>query len=159
MSDPVPALCAALALACSSAPAPATSAEPRPAHPVAASAGATWDAVIAALPARGITIRTTDRAGGLVTTDELPIDLREADRNGWADCGRQFGAALAPNRGSFTIIVRGDSARSTVQAAAVWRAVPPGNTMAQPIACTSRGAWEAALEQDVKARAEAAAGR
>jgi hypothetical protein len=71
----------------------------------------------------------------------------------WAVCSGMFGVALGPDRAVYNVLVRGDSARSTVKVTAQWTrrsADTPGG--AEVCATTYR--WESAFEADVKARAE-----
>ena len=107
----------------------------------------TWDAVIDVFAGRNIPIRTIDRASGLIVTDALGVG---DNGTAWASCGTQGGKVLAPDRATYNVLVRGDSAEATVRTTVLWsrteeHAVPE---------CTSTYIWERALETDVKARAE-----
>lgn len=124
--------------------------EPREATPVNASMGETWDAVIDLFATRIIPIRTIERVSGIIAADLLSVD--SANGLKWADCGRFGPRQISPNTAISNVLVRGDSASSTVRTTVRWsrRDLKEGD-----LECTSRYVWERALEQDVKERAEA----
>lgn len=125
--------------------------EPREATPVNASMGKTWDAVIDLFATRIIPIRTIERVSGIIAVDLLTVD--SANGLKWADCGRFGRRQISPNTAISNVLVRGDSASSTVRTTVRWsrRSLKEGD-----LECTSRYVWERALEQEVKERAEAA---
>lgn len=141
-----------VASACTTPPAPPA---PREATAVNASAGRTWDAVIDAFAARNIPIRNMERASGFVSTDMLGTVRTDT---AYADCGKAMGMVIPPARATYNVLVRGDSSRSTVRVTVRW--MFGGNAAglssnASPITeCSSKGVWETAFEQQVKARAE-----
>jgi hypothetical protein len=157
-----------LLVACATKYTPPESATPRSATSVNASQGRTWDAVIDVFAERNIPIRNMERVSGFIVTEELGI--ADTGSVAWADCGKvpnSWGAEkkrgksapkqkdrpLAPSRASYNVLVRGDSARSTVRATVRW--TTPGTVKAGPIECSTRGTWESIAEQEVKRRAEA----
>lgn len=135
---------AGLALAltsCATRPVPA----PAPLT-VSASFGRTWDAVIDVFAERNIPVKTIERMSGFIATDALPVsDRRQASR--WASCG-----SASPESVVYNVVVRGDSARATVNVTALW------TRSAGRVQCSSQQVWETAVEGDVKRRAERAPG-
>jgi hypothetical protein len=136
-------------VACNSYQAPLPPA-PRDATQVRASAGQTWDAVVDLLAARDIPIRAIERTTGLVATVELPVGTE--DRR-WADCGKRQSVPLGPERATYNVLVRGDSATSSVRATVRWtRSVAKRGV----IECSTTYAWEEGFEAAVRAQAERA---
>jgi hypothetical protein len=133
--------------ACTSYQAPLPPA-PHDATHVSASAGQTWDAVVDVFAARNIPIRTIERATGLVATDELTVGT---EGRKWADCGKLNSVLLGPDRAIYSVLVRGDSATSSVKVTARWThsAAKPG-----AIECSTNHAWEEGFEAAVKTHAE-----
>lgn len=125
--------------------------EPREATNVSASMGQTWDAVIDLFALRNIPIRTIERVSGIITTENLSVDPE--DGVAWGDCGKEGRVRYRPNMGIYNILVRGDSAHSTVRATvrwAHWRLKDP------TLDCTSTHVYERDLEHIVKTQAEKA---
>lgn len=136
------------------APTPPAPPAPRSATTVAASFGKTWDAVLSAFAARSIPIKTVDRSSGLVVAEDQQLRSRI---DSLADCGKEaMGIARAPSRAGWSVLVRGDSTGSTVQATIRFSA-SPGITSG--VDCSSTGKWETELERQIKAAAEAASAR
>jgi hypothetical protein len=130
---------------------PPPPAEPRDATSVSASIDETWDAVIDLFATRNIPIRTIERASGIIATEGLSVD--SADGLKWADCG-QVGPRLIPaNNAIYNVLVRGDSANSSVRATVRWGRL---SSEEGDVECTSTYVWEHGLERDVQERAEAA---
>lgn len=122
---------------------------PRSGLPVSASFGQTWDATIDAFADRGIGIETLDRASGLIVPAGHVYVTRDYKRAlTFADCGksRASGPAL-PGTVKYNVVVRGDSARSTVQVRAFY------HTESGAL-CSSKGLYESEAEAAIKARAE-----
>jgi hypothetical protein len=115
---------------------------------VAAGAGETWDAVVDLFAARNIPIRTIERASGLVSAEELSLDGEGSE---WADCGRLNGSPVYPNRAIYNVLVRGDSAGSSVKATVRWVYL---NSDRRAVECSTTHAWEEAFEAEVRSRAE-----
>ena len=140
---------ALVCVACSSYQAPPPPA-PRDATRVSASAGQTWDAVVDLFAVRNIPIRTIDRATGLVATDELSVGTEGRQ---WADCGKLNSVLLGPDRATYSVLVRGDSATSSVKATVRW-----ADSAAKPgvVRCSTSHAWEEGFEAAVKTQAERA---
>jgi hypothetical protein len=136
-----------LCVACNSYQAPLPPA-PRDATQVSASAGQTWDAVVDLFAARNIPIRTIERASGFVATDELSVG---AEGRKWADCGKLNSMRLGPERAIYNVLVRGDSATSSVKATVRWTysAAKLGT-----IECSTSHAWEEGFEAEVKTHVE-----
>lgn len=143
-------LCMSLALlGCGPvAPAPPAPHEPLP---VAASFDRSWNAVIEEFTRQNIPIKTIDRAAGLLVTD--PLSVNEPDWKN-ADCGNDgAGTVFIPSAATYTVLVRGDSVRSTVRASARWVSTVK-SVYTSSLVCSSRGTWETEIEAKVKAIAE-----
>lgn len=125
---------------------PSAAPPPRPPMEIKASFGRTWDAVIEHFAERSIPIRTLERASGLIVTDPMVIyNDKEADL--WGDCGgSEFAGQYPPTSGSFNVLVRGDSAASTIKVTARWRL--------KELECTTKDVFELALETAIRTRAE-----
>jgi hypothetical protein len=123
--------------------------QPRNATSVDATLGETWDAVIDLFATRNIPIRTIERVSGIIATEGLSVD--SADGVTWADCGRFGDRQIPANNAIYNVLVRGDSATSTVRATVRWdrRSLKLGD-----VECTSNYVWERGLEQGVKDQAE-----
>jgi hypothetical protein len=132
---------------------------PRTAMPVVASFGRTWDAVIDVFAEDGIPIATMDRASGLIVpaVSARVVGTPERGPLDYADCGKNgSGSPIVANQARFNVVVRGDSAQSTVQVRAFYQWVSPpllGETSA--IECSTTGRYETRAETAIKARAEA----
>jgi hypothetical protein len=124
---------------------------PREATTVNASAGTTWDAVIDIFATRLIPIRTIERVSGIIATEGLGVD--SADGLGWANCGRRGRRRYQPTDAIYNVLVRGDSAKSTVRATVRWSHSTESRRVPE---CTSTYDWERKFEADVQKRAEAA---
>ena len=135
--------------ACNSYRAPLPPA-PRDATHVRASAGQTWDAVADLFAARNIPIRTSEPAFGFVATEDLPVGT---EGETWADCGTLNSVHVGPEHAIYNVLVRGDSASSSVKATVRWTYMAAKLGM---IECSTSHAWEEAFEADVKAHAERA---
>jgi hypothetical protein len=138
-----------LCAACNSYRAPLPPA-PRDATHVGASAEQTWDAVLDLFAARDIPIRTSERAFGFVATEDLPVG---AEGRTWADCGTLNSVRVGPEHAIYNVLVRGDSASSSVKATVRWTSTAARSGM---IECSTSHAWEEAFEAEVKAHAEGA---
>lgn len=124
---------------------------PRPSTPVAASQSKTWDIVIALFAERNLPIKNMDRASGFIATDPLGV---EYTKHAGIDCGENvLHAPYYPRLASYSVFVGGDSSSSTVKAAVHWTSQTEDKQKLL-LECTTQGQWEAAFEQDVKARAE-----
>jgi len=130
--------------ACSFVP-PSTIATPRAPAPIAASFARTWNAVIDVFADKNIPIRTIDRASGFIATDALSAAGSDTT---WADCGTgPLGGTLRPTLATYNVLVRSDSAASTVHVTVTWSSVAGGQ-------CVTRGVWEGELEQLIRKKAE-----
>jgi hypothetical protein len=137
-------------------PTPPGPPQPRSATTVGASFGKTWDAVIDVFAERNISIATLDRASGLIVPAEALYTTRDTSSLRWADCGQtMMRTPLLPHRARFNVVVRGDSAASSVQVRAFFY-LDPASAMATALGfeCVSRGTFESDVEADVRARAE-----
>jgi len=130
---------------------PPPPAEPRDATSVSASMDETWDAVIDLFASRNIPIRTIERASGIIATEGLSVD--SADGLKWADCGRVGPKSIPANNAIYNVLVRGDSANSSVRATVRWARL---SSKEGDLECASNYIWERRLEQEVQERAEAA---
>ena len=138
-----------LCAACNSYRAPLPPA-PRDATHVRASTEETWDAVVDLFAARDIPIRTSERLFGFVTTADLPVG---AEGRTWADCGTLNSVRVGPEHAIYNVLVRGDSASSSVKATVRWTSTGAKSGMTE---CSTSHEWEAAFEAEVKAHAEGA---
>lgn len=124
---------------------------PRHGTEVKATEARTWDAVIEVFADKNIPIRTMERASGFISTDPLAVGMEGAT---WADCGSTEVQAYTPNRATYNVLVRGDSTRATVKTTVRWTYTTIGKNP-QLIECSTRGIWEAQMETEIKAQAEA----
>ena len=138
---------------------PPPAAPPRDATVVAASAGQTWDAVIDLFAARNIPIRTIERVSGLIVTDNLSVGEEGVF---WADCGKIKGVAapkreegmptyVGPNRATYNVLVRGDSASAKVKATVRWSRLLRDVDVRE---CSTTHLWEREFEEEIKQHAE-----
>jgi hypothetical protein len=91
------------------------------------------------------------RVSGIITTENLRVDPE--DGVAWGDCGKEGRVRYRPNMGIYNILVRADSAHSTVRATvrwSHWRLKDP------TLDCTSTYVYEQDLEDIVKTQAEKA---
>jgi len=137
----------------------------REATPISASASRTWDAVADAFASRAIPIRTMERASGLIVTDAVDVEERQATR--WAKrCGMtEFSTDIPlpivpvfPDRAAYKVLVRGDSATSTVSVTVRWThgGVPEDP---QVVECRTKDVRERELEAAIKLGAETVVAR
>ena len=131
---------------------PAAPPPPRPAADIAAPVGKTWDAVIDEFAAQNIPIRTMERASGFIAADQLTVPRQSQEKH--ADCGTDIGVALWPDRATYNVLVRGDSARSTVKVTVRWTTFGLVANNTTPIECSTTGLWEARAEGAIRDRAE-----
>jgi hypothetical protein len=136
-----------LTLAACYTPPPAGPA-PRDGLVIPVSAGRVWDAVVEQFAATSIPIQTMERASGIIVTTDL--GLTAANGLAWANCGEAMGSPVAPNHGSYNVLVRGDSATTTLRVTARWTFQSDGAT----IECTTRNVYEPDLEAAIAQRAE-----
>lgn len=129
---------------------------PRMATPIHASFGRTWDAVIDEFAAQNIPIRTMERASGFIATDALAAG---SDFTADADCGKDFtGTKLIPSTATYNVLVRGDSAASTVKITVKWQYTGEAPSLTQTgrvtFDCSTTGTWETLAEARIKSAAE-----
>lgn len=117
----------------------------RPPTAVAASFGATWNAVIDVFADRNIPIATIDRASGFIATEPLQVDGLDGEK--WAVCATSIGMVIPARTATYNVLVRGDSTAATVRATVTWQ-----NASAS---CVTKGTYESELETVVRALAEA----
>ena len=148
---------AGLSLACVQ-PGPILAPPPAPAREakaVGASFGRTWNAVIERFAEDNIPIRTLKRASGFIATEPMTVSALMNAEADWADCGTApFIGRLYPTAASYSTLVRGDGARSTVTASVRWTTAVGSEDYASTRECTTTGNWEAAVEEGIAARAE-----
>lgn len=124
------------------------------ATPVHASFAKTWNAVVDILAARNIPVKTMDRASGFVTaelTGVAPGDIgKYADGCGGFWDSMANGGNDPAGTARYNVLVRGDSANSTVKVTARFTELLNGMTKN----CPSKGVFETPFQQAVKARAE-----
>lgn len=142
------ALFALFLCGCTTPPAPLA---PRSLTAVNAPFSRTWDAVIDVFADRNIPIATMDRASGFIAA--RPAVTGRADTL-YADCGKAIGVKTLPTAASYNLVVRGDSTRSTVKMTISFTQTSGEGAFATNKECTSRGTLEAAVEQQIKAKAE-----
>lgn len=133
-------------------------AAPRGPTPVAASSGRTWDASIEEIADFNAPITQLQRESGYLNTDLVHAENTEADT--LAECWRVKGAGrdslVGPTHALYNIVVRGDSARSSVKVNARFTNVTYSSQGPIVIGCVTRGVWERRTEAAIKERAEAA---
>jgi len=127
--------------------------------PVAASFGRTWDAVIDAFAAANTPIRAIERVSGFIAAERMSMsDTPLAQPHEYADCGKTgSGLFIAPHSAVYNVVVRGDSAQSTVKMTTRWTASTTRllSSTPVPIECSTKGHYETQFENLVKGRAEA----
>jgi hypothetical protein len=138
-----------LAMVCACYGHPPAPPAPRDAVAVSASFGKTWDAAIDAFADHGISVETLDRSSGfIVPAGRSRVANNPEEALKYADCGRSaIGEQHYPLAVKYNVLIRGDSARSTVQVRAFY-------TSEKGESCSSTGFWEDFVETGVKARAE-----
>lgn len=96
-----------------------------------------------------------DRASGDISSD--PQVVAQDDQQ-LADCGSMMRLTVAPTEATYHLVIRGDSASSTVRATARFamvRVVTPGQANnGGMVECASRGAWERMIVREVQTAAE-----
>jgi len=122
---------------------------------IAASSNKTWNAVIDIFAANNIPIKTIDRASGFIATDPLNVPYALSEATDLANCGR----AADGSRGVlesvvYNVLVRGDSAHSTVRVTAQWRGNVSGMFTNAHVDCSTTGKWESTLESQTRELAE-----
>jgi hypothetical protein len=144
---------AVLLTACMQQPNPATAPVPeRAALEIAAPVDSAWAAGVELLTRRGLSIRVADRGSGLITTDQINVPVSGQEKI--ANCGRVFGMYVPAHRATYSVLIRGDSTRSTAQATIRYVYAPENRSGHEE--CPSTGLWESRLEQEIKQRAERA---
>lgn len=139
----------------------------RPATPVAASFGKTWDAVVDVFAERNLPIRTLDRSSGLIVPNALLIPAGNAAEKqkalSYADCGSTMGVPIPPAVAQFNVVVRGDSSSSTVQVRAFYSYGADKNPLtgadSPSKSCVSRGVLESDIETAIRGKAQTARGQ
>jgi hypothetical protein len=127
-------------------------------QPVAASFGKTWDAVVEIFAAKNMQIRTMDRSSGFIGAESVsvPSPREMPGLVKLADCGSDpWYGAPRPTEATYSVLVRGDSSRSTVKVSVRWtRTDTHAHQTPTQVECTTLGVWESDLEGQVKQRAE-----
>ena len=136
-----PLMCAAVFGAC--VPSPPRAPAPRPATPIAAPVNRTWDAVIELFAKYSIPIETVDRSSGLIVTRTMSVSPSKV--NAWVNCGPDAEGRYLIYTAAYNVLVRGDSASSTVQVTATWSGKYP---------CVTTGVYESETELAIKGQAE-----
>jgi hypothetical protein len=145
-------LACALLAACVRLPEPTSA--PRPPAPISASVDRTWDAVIDQLGQQNIPLRSMERASGFIATHTIAMQGVTTEPTKWADCGTFASFHFAPTAVEYVILVRGDSTSASVRSIARYLLVKNDGISTAPTECVSNGAFEAAFDASVKARAE-----
>jgi hypothetical protein len=142
------AISAATAACASAPPTTGTVVAPRSAAAIAATRDAVWSAALAALADRSLPVKSSDKAGGVITTEEAVVSATD-DRKQAGACEKVLGMPLRPNRAQYTIAVAGDNP-TTVRVSTRLTLVEQ-NRVSE---CASSGFLEGQLEAAVKTRAE-----
>jgi hypothetical protein len=105
------------------------------------------------LAEQNIPVKTMDKSSGFVAAEVTAVSSTDLDK--LANCGSLMsqllsGSATGNGIARYNILVRGDSAASTVKVTA--RFIHGGDT---PKDCSSRNVFEGQFQSEVKARAEA----
>lgn len=109
--------------------------------------GRTWTATLDELSRRTMPIKNVDRESGVIITDALHLDQTYYPA---ADCGSDGFSPFVATQGTFSVLVRGDSAQSSVRISARWISVSTG---AEAL-CSTRGTWEQGFQAAVRDAAE-----
>lgn len=141
---------------------PPAALSPREPTRVEASFGRTWDAVIDVFADQNIPISTMERVSGFIAAQRGSIPLAlENERSlalAIADCGRFGPSPLFPWAAVYNVVVRGDSAASTIKVTASYASMGALATNPKRVTvrteCASRGVFEDATETVIRARAE-----
>lgn len=134
---------------------PQTAVAPQ-AAPIQASREKTWNAVIDVLAERNISVKTLDKASGFVSAEGAVVS--SSDIAQLTTCGG-FMEAMADMNGAhngvarYNILVRGDSAASSVKVTAQFTKGTGGGNAKN---CDSNGKFEAGLQSAIKSHAEGA---
>jgi hypothetical protein len=92
------ALAVVLAACASGVRTPDQSAAPRAATPIAAPREAVWSAALNVLVDRSIPVKSSDKAAGLITTEEVAVPAADAKQAG--ECAKGAGMTARPGRRS-----------------------------------------------------------
>jgi hypothetical protein len=127
--------------------------------PVAAGFNQTWNSVIDILSEQNIPVKTLDKSSGYLMAEVTGVSMTDEEK--YADCGNSFLNAMAQQGGGemisrYNILVRGDSAASTVKVTAAFVSAGASSGSSAKT-CTSKGIFEKQFQSDVKVRAESAA--
>lgn len=126
---------------------------------VTSSFGKTWDAVIDYFASVNVPINAMERVSGFIRAERAFIPLNtKAERLAtleFATCGTVesfvvFPDTLYPSSAVYNVVVRGDSAMSTVLATAAYRSEGHRGTFE----CQSTGLFEHQIEDAVRSNAE-----
>jgi hypothetical protein len=109
--------------------------------------GKTWDAAIDVFADSNLAIANIERVSGFISA--APVTLHNISMgdspHAWADCGKNsLGRFDWPTAATYSVVIRGDSSRTVVKAAARFVTAPSNSTTATE--CSSRGVWESAFE-------------
>lgn len=123
---------------------------PRPVQAIGAPKDAVWSATLNALADRSAQIKVSDKAAGLVTTEEIVLPAADGKQAG--ECAKGAMSTAHPQRVQYTILVAGDStATLRVSSRLTWYNMY-GTLIGE---CASTGYLEGRLEQAIADRARA----
>lgn len=148
---------------------PPASPSPREAREVRAAFEPTWDAVMDVFAQEVIPIDVLEKASGFVAAETAVIsDMTPSDSaraRAMADCGRRTGSWFAnelvflPSNARYNVLVRSSGPQSTVRVTVRFLRVVWGGGRFITLECSSKGAFEAEFEQQVRRIAERTAAR
>lgn len=94
-----------------------------------------------------------ERVSGFIATEQMNVTnaVGKAD----ADCGSYGDMIVYASHVNYNVVVRGDSAQSTVMVTTRWVGNLAGAGAQQDHECSTKGVWEMNFENIVKGRAEA----
>ena len=110
----------------------------------------TWNAIIDVLAEQNVPVKTLDKSSGFVVAELATMDMPTMEK--FTTCGGFMDMMVNSERSgvaNYNILVRGDSAKSTVKVTARFT---HGSTV-----CGTKNVFESAFQQAVKGRAEAPA--
>lgn len=110
--------------------------------------GKTWDAVVDYFARSSIPVKTIDRSSGLIAAEATRM---AGDNSRFATCNILGLRNVAPEGGTFNVIIHGDSTRSMIRVTANWIGL---DGKGDRIDCVSHDTFEQEFEAAIKAKVE-----
>lgn len=124
-----------------------------PPFSIEAPADRVWDAVIDLFGANNLSIRTIERASGIIAGDQWYLGGGFSALQ-WADCGLEFNRPVEAQIMQLNVLVRGDSTRTLLSVSPRFSATLGSPPYAQEARCISRGVYERYVRDYVTQRAK-----